>query len=238
MKTRQLVIWAFSILLISSLFPSCEDCITGNGQLTSKNVTIGEIRDIRLSGDANLLLISDSVDFLKIEGESNVIETYVFDESGGTLKIKSNKCILGSEQVTITIPVRVLESLSINGSGNIRSNSRLRAGDLELSINGSGDIDLDIEAENIVSKINGSGAVILRGSSKNERVNVNGSGDVDASGLAAGKVSVTINGSGDCKVMATTALNVEIRGSGNVYYKGSPDVSTEIKGSGSVMKLE
>jgi hypothetical protein len=238
MKTRKLVLWSLSIIFFSSLFSSCEDCITGNGQLTSKNVKIGEIRGIRLSGDANVILVPDSIDFLKIEGESNVIETFIFEESGGKLKIKSNKCLLSSKQVTITIPVRVLESLSINGSGNISSKAGLRAGDLELSVNGSGDIELDVEAQNIVSKINGSGDVILRGSSQNARVNVNGSGDVDASGLAAGKVSVTINGSGDCKVMATTALNVVIRGSGSVYYKGSPDVSTEIKGSGSVGKLE
>jgi len=217
---------------------SCDDCISGNGEMTSRTIKIGDISQIRLSADADVLLVSDSTASLKIEGESNIIDAYELKESGKTLKIRTVPCILSHKQVKITIPVHLLEALTINGSGNIVSQSRLRAMDLELGVNGSGDIDLDIEADNLVARINGSGDIKLKGSAKNQRGNINGSGDVEAEEFAGGKVSVTINGSGDCRVMATSELKVVVRGSGSVYYKGSPDITTEIKGSGTIEKIE
>ena len=226
------------VLAFIALSISCDDCISGNGEMTSSYIKIGDISQIRLSADADVILVPDSIDSLKIEGESNIIDAYEFKESGRSLKIRTVPCILSHKNVTITVPVHLLESLTINGSGNIVSQSRLKAMDLQLGVNGSGDIDLDVEADNLTARINGSGDIKLRGSAKNQRINVNGSGDIEAEDFAAGKVSVTINGSGDCRVMATSELKVVVRGSGSVYYKGSPDITTEIKGSGSVEKLE
>jgi hypothetical protein len=237
MKTRFLMLEIFALLVTGSLLTSCEDCITGNGKMITKYIKIGDITQIKLSGEANLILVADSTDSLKIEGESNVIDVFEFDQSGKSLKIRSEGCILHHETVTITVPVRLLESLTLNGSGNISSSSTLHGMDLEIDLNGSGDINLGVDAENVESKINGSGNINLKGSAKNQHIQINGSGNVEASDFASGDVRVTINGSGDCKVMATSALKVVIRGSGNVYYKGSPDVSTEVKGSGTVGKL-
>ncbi|NVO18122.1 MAG: DUF2807 domain-containing protein [Bacteroidetes bacterium] len=236
MKIR-ILIGVVSLLMISFLISSCEDCIRGNGNVTTKKIKVGDITNIRFSGDANIVLVKDSTDQISITGESNIIDLYEFDESGNSLKIKSSKCILGHETVTIRIPVKTIESLTLNGSGNFSSENMLKGGDVDLDLNGSGDFNLQLEAENVVGHINGSGNIILKGSSRNERMQINGSGDVDAAEFASGQVKVTINGSGDCKVLATNSLDVVVRGSGNVYYKGSPDVTTEIKGSGTVGKL-
>jgi hypothetical protein len=238
MKISQLVSVLAVFVLIGFAVSSCDDCITGNGNVITKQVKIGDITRIRLSGEANVILVNDSTHALTISGESNVIDLFEFDESGNSLKIKTAKCILSHKAVTITIPVKVLESLTLNGSGNFTSKNRLKGGDIEFSLNGSGDINLELESENVSGNINGSGNINLKGSAKNERMQINGSGDIEASEFAAGQVKVTINGSGDCKVLATTALDVVIRGSGNVYYTGSPDINTEVKGSGSVEKLK
>jgi hypothetical protein len=237
MKTRLL----FTFLVISGFivfFTSCEDCINGNGKMATRYIKVGDIRNINLSGDADIILVTDSTDSIKVEGESNVIDAYDFVQSGKSMKIKSSLCILRHETVRITIPVKVIEALTLNGSGNFIAEKPVRAMDLNLSLNGSGNYNLAIEGENIFSRINGSGNIKLIGSAKNQKVTINGSGNVDAIGCPSGSVSVTINGSGDCRVMATSALKVLIRGSGNVYYKGTPDINTEVKGSGSVVKME
>jgi hypothetical protein len=238
MKINHLVLGAVVIMISGFLLSSCDDCITGNGKMITKQVKIGDITQLRLMGDANVILVNDSTDSLTISGESNIVDLYEFDESGKSLKIKTASCIMSHETVTITIPLKTLESLTLNGSGNFTSRDMLKGTDIELNLNGSGDVNLFVESENITGDINGSGNIKLKGSAKNERVKINGSGDIDASEFAAGQVKVTVNGSGDCKVLATTALDVVIRGSGNVYYKGSPDINTEVKGSGSVEKLK
>jgi len=226
------------MLAVSGYFlSSCENCLEGNGKMSSKTVKIGEITRIKLSADANVILVNDSGTTLKIEGESNIIEAFEFKESDHSLKIRTEPCIRNHEAVTITIPVKALEMLTINGSGNFKSNSALRATDVELMVNGSGNIDLQLDAVNIENQINGSGSILLKGTAQRQKTVINGSGNLEAADFAAGKVQVTINGSGDCKVWATTSLSVNVRGSGNVYYKGAPDVSTNVKGSGSVEKM-
>jgi hypothetical protein len=237
MRTTLKMIVAALVILTSLQISSCDDCISGNGKMITKKIKIGDITEIRLSGDANVQLVNDSTDSIIISGESNIIDLYEFDESGKSLKIKSAKCILEHETVTITIPVKIITSLGLNGSGNFTSMNKLKGSDIELDLNGSGNIMLDIEAENISGHINGSGNIHLMGGAKNGRVQINGSGNFDASEFAVGQAKITINGSGDCKLLVTTALDVLIRGSGSVYYKGSPDITTEVKGSGSVVKL-
>jgi hypothetical protein len=238
MKINRLTIGIAVLVLAGFVFSSCDDCITGNGKMITRRIKVGDISQIKLSGDANVILVNDSTDSLTITGESNIVELFEFDESGKSLKIRSAKCMLHHETVTITIPVKLIESLTLNGSGNFISRNVIKGTDLDMDVNGSGDIDLQVEVENLAGHINGSGDIRLKGSAKNERLQINGSGDVDASDFACGQVKVTINGSGDCKVLATNALDVVIRGSGNVYYKGSPDVNTEVKGSGSVEKMK
>jgi len=183
-------------------------------------------------------LVDDSTGTIKIEGESNIIEAIILEQKGTSLKITSEPCFSSNKPITITIPMKNVSDLQINGSGSIISERNMLSSDLDLGINGSGDINIDVNATNVMSKINGSGNVILKGAAQRHKIEVNGSGNVNAENFPTGNVAITVNGSGDCKVMATTALGIKIRGSGSVYYTGTPDISTDIKGSGSLEKLK
>jgi hypothetical protein len=59
---------------------------------------------------------------------------------------------------------------------------------------------------------------------------------VDADGLRAAEVDVSIEGSGDVEVHATRRLAVSIEGSGSVSYAGDPEVTQRIEGSGDVRR--
>jgi len=226
------------VVLISILFSSCIDCLEGNGKIATRSAKFSEITAISLGLSADVFLVSDSSDIVKIEGESNLIEAIILEQRGTKLKITSEPCISSSMPIKITIPVKTLTDLQINGSGSITSENKLSASNLDLGINGSGDINLNIDAANLMSQINGSGNIIMKGSAQHHKITVNGSGNVEAADMPTGKVSIVVNGSGDCKVMATTALAIKIRGSGSVYYSGSPDISSDIKGSGSIEKIK
>jgi len=227
----------FSILL-TLIMSSCNDCLEGNGKMATRTAKFTEITAINLSVSADVKLVADSTGTVKIEGESNIIEAIILEQTGTKLRITSEPCFSSNKPITITIPMKTVSDLQINGSGSIRSVNKMSSDDLELGINGSGDIDIDVNAANVMSKINGSGNIILKGAAQRHKIEVNGSGDVDAENFPTGNVAITVNGSGDCKVMATTALGIKIRGSGSVYYSGAPDISSDIKGSGSLEKLK
>jgi hypothetical protein len=210
----------------------------GNGKMATRKARFTEITAINLSLSADVILVADSTGTVKIEGESNIIEAIVLEQKGTKLTIKSDPCFSSNKPITITIPMKTVSDLQINGSGSIKSRNKLSASDLELGINGSGDIDVEVDVANVMSKINGSGNVILKGAAQRHKIEINGSGNLEAENFPTGNVAITVNGSGDCKVMATTALGIKIRGSGSVYYSGAPDISTDIKGSGSLEKLK
>lgn len=225
-------------IILSMLLSSCNDCMEGNGKMATRTAKFTEITAISLAVSADVKLVADSSGMVKIEGESNIIEAIILEQTGTKLRITSEPCFSTNKPITITIPMKLVTDLQINGSGSIKSESKMGASDLELGINGSGDIDLDVEAGNVMSKINGSGNILLKGSAQRNKIEVNGSGNLKAENFPTGNVSITVNGSGDCKVMATTDLAIKIRGSGSIYYAGTPDISSDIKGSGSLEKLK
>lgn len=231
-------LFLFSLLGFLAVLTSCNNCISGNGEMNTKMMTIGEITKVRLSGDADLFLVNDSNNTLKIEGESNIIDLYEFNESGNTIKIGPKECIANSKKVKITMSMQEVESLTLKGSGNITSVTPLKAYDVDINVNGSGDVFLDVQAINVSSRINGSGDINLKGATQNHRLHINGSGSIIAPELASARANSTINGSGDCRIMVSSALNVIIRGSGSVLYTGTPDVASDVKGSGSVSKVK
>jgi hypothetical protein len=227
-----------SAIIFSLIVSSCTDCLQGNGKMATRSAKFTEITAVSLAISADVILVSDSTGTVMIEGESNIIEAILLEQTGTKLRITSEPCFSSNKPIKITIPMKTVSDLQINGSGSIVSKSKLSASDLELGINGSGDINIEVEAADVASSINGSGNLILKGAAQQHKIKVNGSGNVEAENFPTGNVGITVNGSGDCKVMATTALGIKIRGSGSVYYAGSPDISSDIKGSGSLQKLK
>ena len=236
---KRFVLPTVVLLVVSVLFlSSCSDCLEGNGKMASRTARFTEITDVNLLVAADVKIVDDSTGTVKIEGESNIIEAIILEQRGTKLRITSEPCFSANKPVTISIPMKTVSGLSVNGSGSFTSEKKMSAIDLELAINGSGDIDLEVDAANVLSKINGSGNINLKGAAQRHKIEVNGSGDVNADNFPTGDVAITVNGSGDCKVFATTALNIKIRGSGSVYYNGAPDISSDIKGSGSLEKMK
>ena len=97
-----------------------------------------------------------------------------------------------------------------------------------------GDLELELEVDNIKAGISGSGSINLFGKADDFTATINGSGEINAFDLETKNVSVTISGSGDCRVNVSESLNTTISGSGDIYYKGRPQISTRISGSGSL----
>jgi hypothetical protein len=227
------------ILAPLALLNSC-DCIEGNGKVITKSTQVNNFSAIELKTDANVELVNDSSSTVYINGESNIIDIYKVEVSGNTLRISSDECTRSHEPIKLKIPVggKMLEELKLSGSGMISSNGIMKSGKMDVILNGSGDFNIKVDAEEVNGKLNGSGKITLEGAAQHCNMTINGSGDVDATGMPAVDVKADINGSGNCKVNATTNLKATIRGSGDIYYKGSAAVSSSVMGSGNIQKMD
>lgn len=220
-------------VIVLFLVSSCDfDCLEGHGEVKTQTRTVKPFKKISLGIDAKVILVKDSVQSVRIEAYTNLldaIDTYV---SGECLNIESKGCISTDKQIIVYVSVTDLEGVEIDGSGNIEGKGNIPVEKIDLTINGSGTINLEMSASSIDAVINGSGDINLRGSVREFKGEVAGSGNLIADKMPSDVCDVEIHGSGNANVFVIRKLEVDIAGSGNVYYKGTPDVSTNISGSG------
>jgi hypothetical protein len=215
--------------------------VRGNGELTTDQRSVGSFDAVESFGSFNIEVSTGNDNTVKVEADENLlpyIETYT---DGSTLKIKTKSGYSLRPRVRIRVIVAAPNFTSIvtNGSGNVNGQNKIvSSDDLNLEVNGSGNIDVDVEAESVESRISGSGNISLTGTAKKAENSIHGSGNIRAGNMQTEESKVEIAGSGDVQVHATSLLDVNIMGSGGVNYKGSATVNSRIAGSGSVKKID
>ncbi len=239
MKTKILLSSVLLLFTVSFSYAQSWKKVSGNGNVTTINRTTSDYDAISCAGSFDYILVSGTEGQLTIKGEENLLKHVITEVKNGTLivkteKGKSLKTSMG-KTITVTIPVKDIHAVSLAGSGDLISKTQISATNLDVSLAGSGDVDLDISAESIESHLTGSGDITLNGKTNNLELTISGSGDYNCFGLDANNTEVTISGSGDAEVVSNLSLKARVSGSGDIEYKGNPDKEdTKVSGSGSV----
>ncbi len=226
--------------LVCFLLTSCDlNCTSANGDFISKEVKVDEFIDIVNYCSADIVLTQNEshTSTIIVETEENIqnlVELEVIDKQ---LTVNMDGCITNSEGVTIYVNLPKLSQITVLGSGDISSYGRFaQENDISLEVNGSGDIQLEIDGVNVEADINGSGDIKLLGTANKLDGSVNGSGDIEAYKLITTTADASINGSGDIELRPKDKLKATINGSGDVKYKGNPEVISSVNGSGDVIE--
>ncbi|RYZ16621.1 MAG: DUF2807 domain-containing protein, partial [Sphingobacteriales bacterium] len=193
----------YLLILLLPIFASCDsisDCEDGNTVVTTINRTTEPFHSINLNGSFEVILKPGTDRSILIEADSNLhkhIETAVKRDE---LMISSENCINPSSPVKIYITSPEIRSLEVNGSGSIISSQLLSTNDeglLELNIDGSGLIDLEVYTKMIKADIDGSGQIKLHGNTDGQVITLDGSGKYDAFNLKAKETVADLSGSGN-----------------------------------------
>ncbi len=230
----------FPLLLIAMIFVS-QSCfhpyrIEGNCNVVTVNRSIGEFTGVDSHGSLDVRLINDSVCFVEIEGESNLIPYVDTDISNGILQIEVQgwRNLDPNYPLIIYVHAPSINHVELSGSGSIVSDS-LSASHMDIRLSGSGDIHLKLQASSVDAKISGSGDINLEGAAALADFRISGSGDIYAYSFPVNECIADISGSGSMYVNVSSLLDVVISGSGNVHYYGNPAVNVHVFGSGQVI---
>ncbi|PSR52766.1 DUF2807 domain-containing protein [Adhaeribacter arboris] len=210
-------------------------CIKGEGDVTSRTLQLQPFQEIDVNGDFEVYVTQGSPQKIEVKGEPNILDELNTQVQNGKWKIKFDDCIRRSKTVKVYLTMPEVNSLYLNGSGQISGQNKLTATDFSVVVNGSGKIEADLAATKVITQIMGSGEIELAGTAKQQTIHIAGSGKVKSYDLTAEDVSVQVAGSGKTQVMASKTLDVDLAGSGTVYYRGNPTVNTRISGSGKVI---
>ena len=238
---KKIFLFAAAIVI---LFSACRyvagQRLRGNGNVRTEERSPGTFNAVASHGSFNVY-VSTGNQSVKIEAEDNLlpyIETYV-DGSVLHVDTKENYWLRPSRQIKIYVSSPDFKSIRSYGSGDITGLSKITdSSKLELGVNGSANIKMDVNTPGIDAEINGSGDINLSGETKTFNGEIHGSGNVRAMNLQSEEANVKIYGSGNADIFASVKLDVHVAGSGDVNYKGNAQVSSSIAGSGRVKKID
>ena len=213
--------------------------VKGNGNMTTETRSTGEYDGVKCAGSMDYILVAGAEGKIKLEGESNLLEYIITEIKGNDLIIKVEKGVNLSpswnKTIKVTIPFKDISSVSLAGSGDLWNEDKITASDFNVSLAGSGDMILNIEATSVQGSLAGSGDITLKGNTNNLSLRLAGSGDIHAFGLQSNHTEASIAGSGDIKVVSNQSLKARVSGSGDIEYKGKPSKEdTKVSGSGSI----
>ena len=213
--------------------------IIGSGNLFTEVRDIKSIKAVQLSGFGHLTLLQGKEEKLSITADDNLMPhiSSEIDDGHLLLGIKMPDDVVmvqPSKPIEYQLTIKDLNNIRLNGSGKIEANDVLRLEDLELEVNGSGQVSLNLQSKQLETEIAGSGSVEIKGSVEEQEIEIMGSGSYKANELTSEKANVKIMGSGDVHLQVSDFLACKIYGSGSIYYKGTPKLTKKIYGSGTV----
>lgn len=218
--------------------PNFINCEEGFGSTVTQEISIPDFTGIELTIDAQVYITQGDEQEILVKGQENIIDELETRVRNDVWEIEFDDCVEDSDVLRIFITTPNLTFIGNNGSGKISSDNILRTDNLEIKNNGSGDIQLSVEADIINARNVGSGTLELEGVAATLDVDIRGSGDLESFDLLVRDAQVAIDGSGDAQVNIQDFLEIMIDGSGDVYYKGSPDLKVTTRGSGKVFNAD
>lgn len=213
----------FMALFVLLLGFGCHDkgpCINGSGNQNTMSFQVAPFTGINIVGAADVHVRYGTTQSVTVSGHQNILNELQNDVLGNTWQIElNNDHCYRDYNLTVDIEIPELEKLGIEGSGEIDVYAFPNMTQLDVTIDGSGEVSIMDAIEN-VSELD---------------ISITGSGEYNGYLLKTDTCTIHLNGSGDCKTYVNDLLDVTISGSGVVKYKGSPTIQSNISGSGEIL---
>ncbi len=217
---------------------------TTNLELRVEDRHLSGFHAVSVAGSFDVYITQGQTESVKVEAPDDIIDRIITDVDNGVLRIYNKRNFNwngwdgSNKKMAIYVVIRDVDNISLSGSGDVFFKDGINAGNLKLSVVGSGDILGKVTVKTLETRISGSGDVKLSGSAENSSVSVIGSGDFTARTLVTVNTTVRVAGSGDAQVNVSNSLNASVSGSGDVHYTGSAkQVSSSKAGSGDISRF-
>lgn len=234
-------------LCITTASAQFRQTIKASSNYKTKELKIGDFNQIQLLGSPTVVYTqsTNGKTELKITGSDNLLDLVECKVANKllTVKFRDNQNIqfgrAGRLKILVSSPS--LKDVRLQGSGDVILNGVVKCTEMGFALIGSGDIKADelVCAGNFVASLQGSGDVVVQKKiqASDATLKLIGSGDLAMNNLIAKSATVSLQGSGDLSVRnasVTGNVNVKMTGSGDLDFNGvkGGNVVAELQGSG------
>ena len=220
------------LLAAALVMTSCVDVWKSQTIFGAKNVVewrnLNGFEKIEISGSPTVYYNQTDSFSVKVKGPESLVENIITERNGKTLVIR-NKGKFGmfnvqlgeNGELAIYVTSPDLTSICLNGSGDFISRQRIDTDDMDVTLRGSG----DIQVNNLIC----------------DRCHVEliGSGDIDLTSVEAQEASAVLIGSGDIDLCLRNVndTRLSLKGSGDItaeFSKYCGSVDCDLRGSGDI----
>jgi hypothetical protein len=208
-----------------------KDRIEGSGNVITKDITVKSFDELNASGVFNLLLSQGDKESLKIEADDNLMDLFIIENEGSTLKIKmkKNSNFNSKKQLKVYITFKTLKSMDLGMVGGTSSDDKLKFTDLKLRNQSVGSVSLNMTLQTLNMENQSVGSVKLEGSAENAVVKNNSVGSINAGNFVVQKMDIENNGVGSATVNAEKELKYSDSFLGKVSNRGNATVKKKNK---------
>ncbi len=226
---------SFGIFQTGCIIDNVFDCEHGRGNVVEEEFGLDVFDEVRLRIDADVFITQGDEHRARIVAQGNIIDEIDFRIRNRSLRIDHHRCLRDHENIEIYLTMSDIRALKVFGSGNMVGENFFEVGEIDLTVSGSGNINVGLDADEVEAHISGSGDITVEGEANRFDYRVSGSGDFYGFDLTVDRADIHISGSGDVEITVTEILDVRISGSGDVFYRGNPTLDVKTFGSGQVI---
>ena len=208
-----------------------KDRIEGSGNVITKEISVKSFDELNASGVFNLLLSQGDKESLKIEADDNLMDLFIIENEGSTLKIrmKKNSNFNSKKQLKVYVTFKTLKSMDLGMVGGTSSDEKLKFADLKLKNQSVGSVSLNMTLQTLNMENQSVGSVKLEGSAENAVVKNNSVGSINAGNFVVQRMDIENNGVGSATVNAEKELKYSDSFLGKVSNRGNATVKKKNK---------
>lgn len=244
MKFTYLFTGLIFLLCLSCSKEQMNDCFTSTGKVVDEKRELDYFTDLLVLGNFNLVLVEDSINFIKIEAGSKLLEQIKTKVELRKLTIENtNTCNwVRSYKIPVNLELHYmkLNQLDLQGTINLTNKDTLRADTIFIRMqNNSGKLDLALSNKLLeINQSKGASEIVVGGKTglliyrPGDRVGAN------FLNLKARRVEAESRSEMDSYVYATESLKLITRAGGSLLYSGeAEDIEKASYGEGTVSRV-
>lgn len=228
MKRKQFAIVGMMLLMGSATLVSCHNTAVISKDYVTEDRLIKGFEEVEVVGSPNVYYTQADSFSVRVKGPDNFVDNILTEKNGKTLTVRNkgkwgvvNISFSDEDELAVYVTSPDLVAVRVNGSGDFISTDLIDTDNMNITLRGSGDINID---KLLCDRCD---------------VELIGSGDIDLPEVEAKEASAVLVGSGDIKMglskVADTHLS--LKGSGDIkvdFSEGCRSVDCTVNGSGDI----
>jgi hypothetical protein len=228
MKRKQFAIVGMMLLMGSATLVSCHNTAVISKDYVTEDRLIKGFEEVEVVGSPNVYYTQADSFSVRVKGPDNFVDNILTEKIGKTLTVRNkgkwgvvNISFSDEDELAVYVTSPDLVAVRVNGSGDFISTDLIDTDNMNITLRGSGDINID---KLLCDRCD---------------VELIGSGDIDLPEVEAKETSAVLVGSGDIKMglskVADTRLS--LKGSGDIkvdFSEGCRSVDCTVNGSGDI----